>query len=408
MEDIVKVLRTNFLEITDIYSTFVENRDRVSEKVATLKGSYNELLKQNPQPMFLLCLESLFFQYKILYLELENYQKTGSMIQNRMYGDYYKLYNTMTNYCKETVIDISNADATLGEAVLPTYKDIDPFFKYRMEDVSQIHERILSIVDAMTTLSIKKTENIQHHRNNVLVGYSLNIFLHALEHENTLLKAQTQLYVNCINFYHTSQKAYLTKIVKKIEDFIREMDDAILLPNPPVETVDTIEQPNIASLLADTCMEFSEEGNDAIQNEYEYENDDDDHPQPNLVLGELLRITVPPESDAAFDMEQPPAITDDMVIDEFANMVVDDEEEGGWSMRNGSQIYPEDDAASFDKDSLEASRPDRIPPPQEGSETEYGNMSEPVEETPVEETPVEERPVEETQGGDTQGGEPNE
>jgi hypothetical protein len=170
MAEIIESLRTNFSEIVGVYSELIDKRDTVAEKVAGLKERYNDLVKQNAQPMFLFCLESLFFQYKILNLEMENYQKSASLIQNRIYGDYYKLYNMMTNQCKDNNIDISNSSISTDVA-LPLYKDIDPFFKYRIEDVVTIHDKILEIVGIMDDLSTKKTENIRHHRENVDVGF---------------------------------------------------------------------------------------------------------------------------------------------------------------------------------------------------------------------------------------------
>ena len=260
-------LRTSFSQNVSIYSDLLEKRDAVSEKVAGMKECYNELIKQNNKPMFLFCLESLFFQYKIINLEMENYQKTSSLIENRIYGDYYKLYNMMIFQCKENNIiidsanvgftaplvtykprssvdvtdlrsvkstddDLQNADELdENKSPLPVYKDIDPFIKYRLEDIKRVHECILSIIDVMNNLTTIKMENIQYHRTDIAVGFSLNIFIQTLEYEIYLIQGQIQLFINYILFYHSSQRTYLEKLLKKIELFATEMQDVVLIPN---------------------------------------------------------------------------------------------------------------------------------------------------------------------------------
>jgi hypothetical protein len=355
MAEIIESLRTNFSEIVGVYSELIDKRDAVAEKVAGLKERYNDLVKKNAQPMFLFCLESLFFQYKILNLEMENYQKSASLIQNRIYGDYYKLYNMMTIQCKENNIDISNS-YTSSETAFPLYKDIDPFFKYRIEDVVMVHDKILEIVGIMDDLSTKKTENIRHHRENVDVGFSLRIFLQTLEYENILIKGQIRLHVDYIQFYHSSQRTYLEKLVKKIVDFTTELDEFILIPNPMVVLEplrsNVHRNPAIRSdemyLNNSVCLEFSEDAyqGGCADGHEEFTSEDS---QPDLELkylyggdpiaqncgtvkslGTLLDITVPDESVAPEPEECLPlddAMLESIVMEEFTNMIVDDSQE---------------------------------------------------------------------------------
>jgi hypothetical protein len=359
MAEIIESLRTDFSEIVGVYSELIDKRDAVAEKVAGLKERYNDLVKQNAQPMFLFCLESLFFQYKILNLEMENYQKSASLIQNRIYGDYYKLYNMMTIQCKENNIDISNS-STSSETAFPLYKDIDPFFKYRIEDVVAVHDKILEIVGTMDGLSTRKAENIRHHRENVDVGFSLRIFLQTLEYENVLIKGQIRLYVDYIQFYHSSQRTYLEKLVKKIVDFTTELDEFILIPNPMavLEPTRSNAHRNPAThtgemyLNNSVYLEFSEDAyqGDEVSGQADgHEEFTSEDSQPDLELkylyggdstaqnggavknlGALLDITVPDESVAPEPEECPPlddAMLESIAMEEFTNMIVDDSPE---------------------------------------------------------------------------------
>jgi len=257
---------SDFSDITAIYQSTVDKNTEISNKLTQLKEKYNELIKTNTNRVFLFCLNSLYFQYKILNFELENFTKINSLIQNRMYGDYYKLYNIILSQCKENNILFSEEDfadsarmseessqrakdtASSGESVdnnsnqvdndnksnltdtnFPVYKDVDPFFRYRIEDIILIHQRILNIINKLDDIYMQKEANIHDHKNNIFCGYSLSIFLNTLEYENELLKGQINLYMEYISFYHASQKAYLNNLLKKNTEFMCELDTNILV-----------------------------------------------------------------------------------------------------------------------------------------------------------------------------------
>lgn len=264
MSDTTKItesLRSEFEENMGIYSDLLKNRDMVSEKVTSMKERYNELVKQNNKPMFLFCLESLFFQYKILNLEMENYHKSLTLIENRIYGEYYKLYNMMVNQCIENNIQIDeDTSKESSETVdsLPIYKDTDPFFKYRLEDIERIHERILLVIDIMCELNKNKKEIANNYRNNVAVGFSLKLFLQTLDYETFLIQDQIQLFVNYIKFYHSSQRTYLEKLAKKIALFSEELNNNVLVNNPEIQDVQVPDESSNISLSCVPILENKE------------------------------------------------------------------------------------------------------------------------------------------------------
>ena len=190
-ETVLKNIKSEFLGIIELYNKINEEKDKVSEKTMSIKEKYNELVKSNKNKVFLFCLDSLFFQYKVLNMELENYNKMTSLIQNRIYGDYYKLYNIISIQCKENNIEINNFisenfDKSINNNnisqkinfnisqkndvvekqenviiddqtdTLPIYKDIDPFYKYKIEDIQSIHARIILFIEELFTLHEKK------------------------------------------------------------------------------------------------------------------------------------------------------------------------------------------------------------------------------------------------------------
>ena len=70
-------------------------------------------MKQNKE-----MLDSFSFQNKLVQAEYEFIQRLYQMIDNRIYGEYYKLWVSMNQYSKELLKEETYR--------FPTYKDLEP------------------------------------------------------------------------------------------------------------------------------------------------------------------------------------------------------------------------------------------------------------------------------------------
>ena len=134
----VDSLKHNFSKLIEIDKLIYEKKDIITENLNKLKNTYNNLIKHNSKKIFLFCLDSFYFQYKILNMELENLNRFIILINNRMYGDYYKLYNIIMMQTKEKNIELPNAP---DSAKIPIYKDLEPFREYKIDDIEEIHKK---------------------------------------------------------------------------------------------------------------------------------------------------------------------------------------------------------------------------------------------------------------------------
>jgi hypothetical protein len=144
-----------------------------------------------------------------------------------MYGDYYKLYNIIISHCKENNIVLPSV--ITENQTNPVYKDLEPFLEYNIDDVQKIHEDILRILNELYTLYVNKYKSIEKQNESYHIGFSITNYFNTMNYENTLLKEQITLYSNYLNFYHSSQKRYFTKLTTKINTFMRELTDEILI-----------------------------------------------------------------------------------------------------------------------------------------------------------------------------------
>jgi hypothetical protein len=232
-------LRDDFQVLLEINREIVQKKKEISEKLQHLRTIYNGLIKKNGKKIFLFCLDSFFFQYKILTMEMDNITRYMNMINNRMYGEYYKLFNIIAMETSENYEEIK---ALAGEVAkkYPPYKDLDPLHEYDIQATAGIHSDILSAIDCLFRNYAAKEQNIHGYSDNSRIGISIVNFIHTLEYENTLLREQVSLYINYISFYHSSQSTYLKKLCLKIQNFQMEIEDEIMINHQSVQPLQDV------------------------------------------------------------------------------------------------------------------------------------------------------------------------
>jgi hypothetical protein len=221
----IEKLKTDFENIITLKKEIAKIKSIVSEKLSQLKIQYNELVKTNSKKIFLFCLDSFYFQYKTFAMELEHIDRFRSLMNNRMYCDYYKLYNIIIAFIKENRTDLDIDELELKS--YPTYKDLEPFQEYKLEDITDIHSNILVLLHKLYLQLNSKVDCVDHYNENHKIGFSISNFLNTLEYENRLLKEQISLYINYVSFFHISEKRQLNRLFMRMQEFYREIDENI-------------------------------------------------------------------------------------------------------------------------------------------------------------------------------------
>jgi hypothetical protein len=221
----IEKLKNDFDNIITVKREISKIKKVVAEKLAQLKTVYNDLVKTNSKKIFLFCLDSFYFQYKTFAMEMEHIDRFRTLMNNRMYCDYYKLFHIILNYIKENRAELDISELELK--TYPLYKDLEPFSEYKIEDIKEIHANILHILNKLYGITVEKLDNIDHYNEKHHVGFSISNFLNTLSYENKLLQEQIHLYVNYMSFFHISQKRQLSRLHVRMQDFYREVENNI-------------------------------------------------------------------------------------------------------------------------------------------------------------------------------------
>jgi hypothetical protein len=210
-----------------------ENRQLLEQKLDQMKAQYTDLVKNNPKKIYLYCLDALFFQYKMLRVEMEQYSKMITLIYNRMYGEYYKLFTIIHTQCKEDDITV--------DYKMPVYKDLELNVEYELDDVIMVHRIILNLLKQLHNLYTSKQRDIDSRNARMCVGYSITGFIATLAHENMVINQNINLYSEYLTFYHSSQLEYISKLSSKMKRFMFDIDSEILV-NHVTSTKPNLEQ----------------------------------------------------------------------------------------------------------------------------------------------------------------------
>ena len=214
-------IKTDFNEITLINTELDMKKVVINEKLEQLKTTYNNLIKANNKKIFLFCLDSFYFQYKVINIELDNLTRFSTLITNRMYGDYYKLYNIIITQLSDKNIRIKSV---CENKKFQIYKDLDPFHEYTIPQISEIHDSILEVILDLNRHYNQLEQSTYNYSANNHVGISITNFINTLEYENVLIREQINLYINYLSFFHSSHKKHLTKIYHQFKTFEMEIE----------------------------------------------------------------------------------------------------------------------------------------------------------------------------------------
>ena len=244
-------LKNDFRNIQLVIEEINTSKNIIFEKIGQFKSLYQDLIKTNNTKIFIFCLDSLYFQYKFSLMDYESIKENLAFIMNRMYCDYYKLYNIIiSEMAEKKVIEIK-------KKTFPVYKDLDVLYEYKFETTIDIHNEILSVIDRLYSKYNESTFGIENYVETKKSVVSISNFLNTLKYENGLLENQIMLYINYISFFHFSQKKILVRLYSKMVELNKNIDEYLNVNN--VISID-----DIHSVTSDTESTLSVSITDSV------------------------------------------------------------------------------------------------------------------------------------------------
>jgi hypothetical protein len=220
-ENTIQQFNQNFLNIIKINNECFTNKTTLKQNLSVMKEKHTKINKNN-KPIFLFCLDSFLYQYKIFAFNLDNFNKLWILHNNRMYGDYYKLYNIIVKYMKsDNKFNIND----LSGNTFPIYKELDQDKEFNIDDITNVHNAILELIKQISIVINSNNNEISNYNLTNKVGFSISNYINTLNYENLITISQNTLYINYMSFFHISQKKHLDALNQNIMKVILEISE---------------------------------------------------------------------------------------------------------------------------------------------------------------------------------------
>ena len=210
----------NILDIRCILKTKIENIEKIKDSI---KENYIKFIKKESKHYF--GLDSVHFQNKLIELEYENILKMYNYINNRIYGDYYKLFVLMKTYLKDKLS--TNQYKCIKEFqknTYPVYKDLDVYKAYDFDIINNIHEDVINITKNVEAFWEQNKEIIKENQTSLYSGINIDNYIINQLHINEELRNTNNLHEQYISVYHKFHNNLLNNFLEKINVFFDQIN----------------------------------------------------------------------------------------------------------------------------------------------------------------------------------------
>tara|TARA_B100001758_G_C18307416_1_gene555789 strand:+ start:86 stop:1114 length:1029 start_codon:yes stop_codon:yes gene_type:complete len=222
-------LKTNFESVKSLRNSIIELLTSLELKVTELKYIYSELLTNNKSINSLL--DTLYFQTKLITLELKNVNDIFIIIDNRIYGDYYKLYKMIVKYCKDNYTD--NNILKILSNNFKTYNDLDFTTEYEFSLTEEVYNTIMSLMEMMTRDLNNRNINFVKDETKKTQGIDIDNLIHNQKFNNTILNENIELFKHYTEAYNKFHKKYFSSFFIKVKLFYSQVDRDINIRKSP-------------------------------------------------------------------------------------------------------------------------------------------------------------------------------
>jgi hypothetical protein len=252
MEITYNTLKADFAKMIDIIQGINNTKLSCHVMMSRFKTIYDEIIHlNNSKKQFLICLEALHFQYKLIITEQDNLTKMLLMLLNRIYRDYFNYYN---NILKELVhYEIPQPNIAKQH---PTHKDTEPFAEFHGEDISLVFENVCVLINSILLKHCENQHIIHQYKVRSTTGIFIGNLINTLEYDNSVLEDHAKLFLKSIDFSIKTQTAYLAKMRKRFDTMVEDINAEVALNESPWD--------NTTLTMDDQLVQTTDDGNPRV------------------------------------------------------------------------------------------------------------------------------------------------
>ena len=221
-----KISQTIELSFDTLKTTRLKIKTKIGEIDTikkTIRQNYLTYIAKENEHFF--GLDSFHFQNKAIELEHKNMLELYHFIDNRIYGDYYKLFSMIYESLKSqlTETQLYKVKELHHFKNYTIYKDLEPFKIYEFNLINQIHQDIVLVLTNINEMFMENESNIMEHRKHLHLGMNIDNYVINQKYMNYHLKMSNDLHENYLQVFHKYHNNLLHKYLEKIELFYKQI-----------------------------------------------------------------------------------------------------------------------------------------------------------------------------------------
>ena len=216
----LKKKKSEFENIKKFKDEIKDCFENIDNKIIKLKDVYNNFIKIDNN---LFGIDSISFRAKLIDLEFDHMKQTYIFINNRIYGEYFKLYKIIEDYIKNNFKDKKIINTLLPDKQFVLYNDLEPFKIYEDNSIYDIFNTIIIILTELNSILSNKTLELKNTIQFNNIGADMNNLFFTIHSNNSQIYLQINLFISYIDQYYKLQYKNLDNFTNKVRLFLSEI-----------------------------------------------------------------------------------------------------------------------------------------------------------------------------------------
>lgn len=223
MDKNISTINVSFEELKETRLKIKQSFTDIDAIKTSIKQNYIDYIAQENHDFF--GLDSFHFQNKAIELEYKNMLELYHFIDNRIYGDYYKLFTiiheSLTSQLSQSQLYKLKELQHLVD--YPQYKDLEPFKIYEFDLIHQIHQDIELILTNVKGMIHENETSISEHKKHLNMGIQIDNYVINQKYMNKRLEMSNELHEQYLQVFHNYHDTWLRKYYEKNKLFYKQI-----------------------------------------------------------------------------------------------------------------------------------------------------------------------------------------
>ncbi len=205
--------------------------DMLERKIDELGTYHDELASRPLHDNSFLLVDPLYFQHRVLEMELSFWREVASRFTNRVYADLYKLLM----FLRRESHDILDSATLLSysEVSHRVYKDLD-FSMFTTPEITAVSDELHKIIELWKADLTNHDAYVQRLRSQTDRGVNIQNLLNSEVHKTAVLRDKLRYIKECIDSYTRYHEQFLTSFKVKLVVMHSEMTASLDLESSNV------------------------------------------------------------------------------------------------------------------------------------------------------------------------------